>query len=84
MDGFMRDMSKQYPTGSRTAPFFLRSSTLAGQSIWNYIAERYGYTTIQNILNLTRITRDVEVGISSSLNVPYKVFLRIGWRTTAS
>ena len=76
MDGYMRDMSKQYPSGGRTAPFFLRSSTLAGQSIWNYVAERYGYTTIQNILNLTRITRDVEVGISSSLNVPFKVFLK--------
>ncbi|HEX8506137.1 MAG TPA: hypothetical protein VF630_12280 [Hymenobacter sp.] len=80
MDGFMRDMSKQHPTGNRTAPFFLRSSTLAGQSIWNYVAERYGYTTIQNILNLTRITRDVEVGISSSLNVPFKVFLK-DWLT---
>ena len=76
MDGYMRDMSKQYPTGNRTAPYFLRNSTLAGQSIWNYVAERYGYTTIQNILNLTRITRDVEVGISSSLNVPFKVFLK--------
>ena len=76
MDGFMRDMSKQYPTGNRTAPLFLRNSTLAGQSIWNFVAERYGYTTIQNILNLTRITRDVEVGISSSLNVPFKVFLK--------
>ena len=80
MDGFMRDMSKQYPTGSRTAPFFLRNSTLAGQSIWNYVAERYGYITIQNILNLTRITRDVEVGISSSLNVPFKMFLK-DWLT---
>ena len=80
MDGYMRDMSKRYPTGNRTAPFFLRSPTLAGQSIWNYVAERYGYTTIQNILNLTRITRDVEVGISSSLNVPFKVFLK-DWLT---
>ena len=80
MDGFMRDMSKQHPTGNRTAPFFLRNSTLAGQSIWNFVAERYGYTTIQNILNLTRITRDVEVGISSSLNVPFKVFLK-DWLT---
>jgi hypothetical protein len=80
MDGFMRDMTKQYPTGTRTAPFFLRNSTLAGQSIWNYVAERYGYTTIQNILNLTRITRDIEVGISSSLNVPFKVFLK-DWLT---
>ena len=80
MDGYMRDMSKRYPTGSRTAPYFVRNSRLAGQSIWNYVAERYGYTTIQNILNLTRITRDVEVGISSSLNVPYKVFLK-DWLT---
>ena len=80
MDGYMRDMTKRYPTGNRTAPFFLRSPTLAGQSIWNYVAERYGYTTIQNILNLTRITRDIEVGISSSLNVPYKLFLR-DWLT---
>ncbi|WP_375417881.1 hypothetical protein [uncultured Hymenobacter sp.] len=80
MDGYMREMTRQNPTGNRTAPFFLRNPRLAGQSIWNYVAERYGYTTIQNILNLTRITRDVEVGISSSLNVPYKVFLR-DWLT---
>ncbi len=80
MDGYMRDMTKQYPTGNRTAPFFLRNPTLAGQSIWNYVAERHGYTSIQNILNLTRITRDVEVGISSSLNVPFKVFLK-DWLT---
>jgi len=76
MDAYMRDMVREYPTGNRTAPFFLRSSRLAGHSIWNYIAERYGYGTVQNVLNLTRITRDVEVGISSSLNVPFKVFLR--------
>lgn len=80
MDAYMRDMTRQFPTGNRTAPFFLRNSRLAGQSIWNYVAERYGYNTIQNILNLTRITRDVEVGISSSLNVPYKIFLR-DWLT---
>jgi len=76
MDGYMRDMTRLYPSGNRTAPFFIRDPRLAGQSVWNYIAERYGYTTIQNILNLTRITRDAEVGISSSLNVPYKVFMR--------
>ncbi|AII51455.1 PD40 domain-containing protein [Hymenobacter sp. APR13] len=75
MDDYMRDMTRQYE-GNRTAPFFLRNPQLAGQSVWNYIAERYGYASIQNILNLTRITRDVEVGISSSLNVPYKLFLK--------
>ena len=75
MDNYMRTMTQEHE-GNRTAPFFLRNPELAGQSVWNYIAERYGYTSIQNILNLTRITRDVEVGISSSLNVPYKVFLK--------
>lgn len=75
MDSYMRDMTRRYPNTNRTAPFFLRDSRLAGQSIWNYVAERYGYSNIQNILNLTRITRDIEVGISSSLNVPFKMFL---------
>ena len=76
MDAYMRDMARQYPDGNRTAPFLARNPRLAGHSLWNYIAERYGYATVQNVLNLTRITRDVEVGISSSLNVPFKVFLR--------
>lgn len=75
MDDYMRTMLQEHE-GNRPAPFFVRNPELAGQSVWNYIAERYGYTSIQNILNLTRITRDVEVGISSSLNVPYKVFLK--------
>ncbi|AMJ64525.1 PD40 domain-containing protein [Hymenobacter sp. PAMC 26628] len=76
MDGYMRDMTRLYPSGNRSAPFFIRDARLSGHSVWNYIAERYGYTSIQNILNLTRITRDAEVGISSSLNVPYKIFMR--------
>ena len=74
MDNYMRDMlldEKQ-----NTQAFFTRSPQLTGQSIWNYIAERYGYTAIQNILNLTRITRDVDIGITSSLNIPYKRFLQ--------
>lgn len=75
MDDYMRDMTHKVEK-DKAAQFFLRNPELAGQSMWNYIAERYGYTSIQNILNLTRITRDVETGISSSLNVPYKQFLR--------
>lgn len=75
MDDYMRDMTQKVEK-DKAAQFFVRNPELAGQSVWNYIAERYGYTSIQNILNLTRITRDVETGISSSLNVPYKQFLR--------
>ncbi|TPE43819.1 hypothetical protein [Pontibacter mangrovi] len=74
MDSFMRDMLLKQDK-PRPEKVFLKSPKLTGQSVWNYIAERYGYTAIQNILNLTRITRDVEIGITSSLNVPYKRFL---------
>ncbi|MFC5268982.1 hypothetical protein [Adhaeribacter terreus] len=79
MDGYMRDMMER-TEGKRPETIFLRDQKLAGQSVWNYIAERYGYTSIQNILNLTRITRDIEIGISSSLNVPYRKFIR-DWNT---
>ncbi|WP_232066255.1 hypothetical protein [Hymenobacter sp. BT18] len=79
MDEYMRNLTQQID-GNRAPAFFARNQELAGHSVWNYIAERYGYTSIQNILNLTRITRDVETGISSSLNVPYKTFLK-DWLT---
>jgi WD40 repeat protein len=75
MDNYMRDMVLELD-GRKSDPIFIRNSEMAGQSIWSYITERYGYTAIQNILNLTRITRDVQVGVSSSINVPYKRFMR--------
>ncbi|GEO03823.1 hypothetical protein AAE02nite_14870 [Adhaeribacter aerolatus] len=75
MDNYMRDMVIKN-VNKKPEVLFVRNQRLAGQSVWNYISERYGYTSIQNILNLTRITRDIEVGIASSLNVPYKKFMR--------
>lgn len=74
MDNYIRNMIITEQV--KPDELFKRSQELTGQSIWNYIAERYGYTSIQNILNLTRITRDVEVGITSSLNIPYKRFIQ--------
>ncbi|WP_242916078.1 hypothetical protein [Pontibacter liquoris] len=74
MDNYMHNMILKEPQ-LKPEKLVLLSPQLTGQSVWNYIAERYGYTSIQNILNLTRITRDVEIGITSSLNIPYKRFL---------
>jgi len=54
-------------------------ATLVGQSIWNYIAERYGKSNISNILNLTRIIRNEETSIASTLGIPYSRFLK-EWR----
>lgn len=75
MDNYIRDvvLVKGQP---RMEDVLARNQELGGQAIWNYIAERYGYTSIQNILNLTRITRDTEIGITSSLNIPYRRFLQ--------
>ncbi|NEM97962.1 TolB-like translocation protein [Pontibacter burrus] len=75
MDSHVRDLLLE---GEKLKPdqALMRYPEMTGQSVWNYIAERYGYTSIQNILNLTRITRDVEIGITSSLNIPYKRFLQ--------
>ncbi|MFB9865472.1 hypothetical protein [Rufibacter immobilis] len=75
MDDYMRDMI-QKTGGRRSEPLFARNQRVTGQAIWNYITERHGASAIQNILNLTRITRDIEVGIASSLNMPYKRFTR--------
>ncbi|MFC6995986.1 hypothetical protein [Rufibacter roseus] len=75
MDDYMRDMIDK-TGGRRPEPLFARNQRLTGQSIWSYIVERHGPSAIQNILNLTRITRDIEIGIASSLNMPYKRFMR--------
>src|SRR5690606_35949607 len=75
MDNYVRDML-MVNSKARMEDVLAHDQELGGQAIWNYIAERYGYTSIQNILNLTRITRDTEVGITSSLNIPYKRFIQ--------
>jgi hypothetical protein len=49
---------------------------LIGHSIWNYIAERYGRSSIGNILNLTRIIRNDENAIVGTLGMPFPTFIR--------
>ena len=51
-------------------------AAIAGQSIWNFVAVRYGRSSISNILNLTRIIRNEESSIVNTLGVPYKLFMR--------
>ncbi|WP_337042509.1 hypothetical protein [Emticicia sp. 17c] len=53
-----------------------KDAELVGQSIWNYIAMRYGKDNISNILNLTRIIRTEESSITSTLGISYNRFMR--------
>jgi Tol biopolymer transport system component len=45
---------------------------LAGQSVWNFIAEKYGKSSVGNILNYTRITRNEEKSVLITLGVSFK------------
>ncbi len=56
-----------------------KDAEIIGQSIWNYIAVRYGKDNISNILNLTRIIRTEESSITSTLGISYNRFIK-EWR----
>lgn len=56
-----------------------QDAEIIGQSIWHYIATRYGKDNISNILNLTRIIRNEQSSITSTLGVSFNKFLR-EWR----
>ena len=78
LDDYMRDVSL---SRNIRKPNLLqgRDAERVGHSIWNYIAQKYGRDNISNILNLTRIIRNEQSSIQSTLGVPYGRFLR-EWR----
>lgn len=52
----------------------------AGHSVWKYIVEKYGKTSISNILYLTRMSRNVETGFLYVLNTSFRNLLK-EWNT---
>ena len=81
LDDYMRDVSLTHPIkrASSLAGLSGMEAERVGHSIWNYIVQRYGRDNVSNILNLTRIIRNEEKSITSTLGVPYGRFLR-EWR----
>jgi hypothetical protein len=73
----MDDFIRQYLRGNKN-PKILNltgiEAGLVGQSIWNYIAERYGRRYVSSILNLSRINRNEENSIANTIGVNVKVF----------
>lgn len=45
---------------------------LVGQSIWNYIVEKYGKSSVSNILNYTRVIRNEQKSVLITLGIPFK------------
>lgn len=78
MDNYMRDAIIKKNV-SRPEKLQGEEAKIVGQSVWNFIVERYGKDNISNILNLTRIIRNEQTSIGSSLGTSYPKFLR-EWR----
>ncbi len=78
LDNYMRDA---FLSGNVRQPSNMlgEKAAIIGQSIWNYIGQRYGRSAISNVLNQTRLQRDEEESIMLSLGVPYQKFIR-DWR----
>ncbi|MGY6523664.1 MAG: biopolymer transporter Tol [Mongoliitalea sp.] len=51
-----------------------KEAALVGQSVWNFIVEKYGRRYISSILNLSRINRNEENSIANTIGLNYKSF----------
>jgi hypothetical protein len=51
-----------------------KEASLMGQSIWNFIVEKYGRRYVSSILNLSRINRNEENSIANTIGLNYKSF----------
>ncbi len=74
LDDFMRDHFTN-ETPKKLNKYTGEEAVLIGHSVWNFITEKYGKSNIANILNLTRIIRNEEKSISSTLGIPFKLFI---------
>lgn len=75
MDDFMRDLLERNGRFKKLNKYSYDQAGLIGQSIWNYIVVKYGRSNVSNILNLTRIIRNEENSIASTLGIPFKTFI---------
>ncbi|MEP4535301.1 MAG: translocation protein TolB [Cyclobacteriaceae bacterium] len=78
MDDYVRDYLSRKKI-NRNLKLQGEDAALVGQSIWNFIAIKYGEGNISNILNLTRIIRNEENSIASTLGIDFKQLLK-DWR----
>ncbi len=78
MDDYVRQLVKSKKV-NKALRLSGKEAALVGQSIWNFIVEKYGKSSINNILNYTRITRNEEKSILITLGIPFKQLL-IDWK----
>ena len=74
MDDYIRDyINEKHP--DKLTRLVGKEAALAGQSVWNFIAQQYGESNIGNILNYTRIIRNEEKSVTITLGISFEQFL---------
>lgn len=71
MDDYIRQLIRK-KNAKKLARLSGAEAAVAGQSVWNFIAEKYGKSSVGNILNYTRITRNEEKSVQITLGVSFK------------
>ncbi len=71
MDDYVRQLVKSKKI-NKALRFTGKESALVGQSIWNFIVEKYGKSSISNILNYTRVIRNEQKSVLITLGVSFK------------
>lgn len=71
MDDFVRQLVKSKKV-NRALKLKGPEAALVGQSIWNYIVEKYGKSSVSNILNYTRVIRNEQKSILITLGIPFR------------
>ncbi|MFD2202768.1 biopolymer transporter Tol [Shivajiella indica] len=78
MDDYVRHFFRENKT-VKLHKFQEKEAQLIGQSVWNFIVERYGRRYISSILNLSRINRNEENSIANTIGLNFASFLE-QWR----
>lgn len=78
MDDYVRQLVRSKKV-NRALRLTDKEGALVGQSIWNYIVEKYGKGSISNILNYTRVIRNEQKSILITLGVSFKQMM-IDWK----
>ncbi|MBK5278464.1 MAG: PD40 domain-containing protein [Bacteroidia bacterium] len=71
MDDYVRQLVRDKKI-TKALRFTGDESALVGQSIWNYIVEKYGRSSISNILNYTRVIRNEQKSVLITLGISFK------------
>ncbi|MDZ7650656.1 MAG: translocation protein TolB [Cytophagales bacterium] len=79
MDDFARQLVVDKKKGNKALKLSGYEAALVGQSIWNFIVEKYGKSSINNILNYTRIIRNEEKSVLITLGIPFNQ-LMLEWK----